>query len=213
MGIKVKVGANPESDADRLTRLRDAWGDEVWLGVDANQRYDFPTALAMGHFFEEEIGADWFEEPILSEDVAGHARLAAQLEVPIAAGEMLFDREEFRGYLERNALAVLQPDVTRLGGITGWLKVAALADLYHRPLVAAPAAGDWRTPGVRPAWSDGGGIHAVALSTFPQSTCDPGRPVDTAAGAGTGPGAEPRLGGAVPRRVVQHTAPAQAEGV
>ena len=134
MGIKVKVGANPESDADRLTRLRDAWGDEVWLGVDANQRYDFPTALAMGHFFEEEIGADWFEEPILSEDVAGHARLAAQLEIPIAAGEMLFDREEFRGYLERNALAVLQPDVTRLGGITGWLKVAALADLYHKPL-------------------------------------------------------------------------------
>ena len=65
MGIKVKVGADPEEDADRLTRLREALGDDVWLGVDANERYDYGTALAMGHFFEEEIGADWFEEPIL----------------------------------------------------------------------------------------------------------------------------------------------------
>jgi L-talarate/galactarate dehydratase len=134
MGIKVKVGADPEADADRLTQLREAWGDDVWLAVDANQRYDYATALAMGHFFEEEIGADWFEEPILCENVGGHARLASQLEIPIAAGEMLFDREEFRAYIDRNALAVLQPDVTRLGGITGWLKVAALGDLHHLPL-------------------------------------------------------------------------------
>jgi len=65
MGIKVKVGnSDPEVDAERVTRIRDALGDDVWLGVDANQRYDFSTALSMGHFFEEEIGADWFEEPI-----------------------------------------------------------------------------------------------------------------------------------------------------
>ena len=90
MGIKVKVGADPEADADRLTRLREALGDDVWLGVDANERYDYGTALAMGHFFEDEIGADWFEEPITCEDIEGHARLASKLEIPIAAGEMLF---------------------------------------------------------------------------------------------------------------------------
>lgn len=134
MGIKVKVGADPEADAERLTELREAWGDEIWLGVDANERYDYATALAMGHFFEEEIGADWFEEPITCEDIEGHARLASKLEVPIAAGEMLFDRSEFIAYLERGALAVLQPDVTRLGGITGWLKTAALADQYGLPI-------------------------------------------------------------------------------
>ena len=54
--------------------------------------------------------------------------------MPIAAGEMLFGRDEFRSYLEKGALDVAQPDVTRLGGLTGWLKVAALADLHHRPL-------------------------------------------------------------------------------
>jgi L-alanine-DL-glutamate epimerase-like enolase superfamily enzyme len=134
MGIKVKVGADPEADADRLTRIREALGDDVWLGVDANERYDYATALAMGHFFEDEIGADWFEEPILCEDIAGHARLASKLEIPIAGGEMLFGIDEFRSYLEREALAVVQPDLTRLGGPTGWLKVAALAELHHRPL-------------------------------------------------------------------------------
>lgn len=134
MGIKVKVGADPEADADRLTHLREALGDDVWLGVDANERYDYATALAMGHFFEEEIGADWFEEPITCEDVAGHARLASKLEIAIAAGEMLFGFDEFRSYLDRDALAVVQPDITRVGGLTGFLKIAALAEAHHRPL-------------------------------------------------------------------------------
>jgi L-alanine-DL-glutamate epimerase-like enolase superfamily enzyme len=134
MGIKVKVGADPEADAERLTQLREALGDDVWLGVDANERYDYGTALAMGHFFEDEIGADWFEEPITCEDIEGHARLASKLDIAIASGEMLFGLDEFRSYLERNALAVVQPDITRLGGLTGCLKVAALAETHHRPI-------------------------------------------------------------------------------
>jgi L-alanine-DL-glutamate epimerase-like enolase superfamily enzyme len=134
MGIKVRVGADPEDDADRLTQLREAFGDDAWLAVDANQRYDYGTALAMGHFFEEEIGADWFEEPILCEDVEGHARLASRLEIPLAGGEMLDGRDEFAAFLGRGALSVVQPDVTRLGGLTAWLKVAALAEQHHRPL-------------------------------------------------------------------------------
>jgi L-alanine-DL-glutamate epimerase-like enolase superfamily enzyme len=131
MGIKVKVGAEPNEDADKLARLREALGDEIWLGVDANERYDYGTALAMGHFFEEEVGADWFEEPLSCEDIEGHARLADKLEIPIAGGEMLFSADEFDVYIARRALAVLQPDVTRLGGLTGWLKVAARAEQHH----------------------------------------------------------------------------------
>jgi L-talarate/galactarate dehydratase len=134
MGIKVKVGADPEADADRLTTLREAFGDDAWLAVDANERYDYATALAMGRFFQEEIGAAWFEEPISCEDVEGHARLASKLDIPIAAGEMLFGLDEFAAYLDRAALDVVQPDVTRVGGITGWLKTAALAEQRHRPL-------------------------------------------------------------------------------
>lgn len=133
-GIKVKVGGDANEDFDRLHRLREALGDEVWIAVDANERYDYTTALTMGRFFEEEIGVGWFEEPISCEDVAGHARLADKLELPIAAGEMLFALDEFERYVEKGALGILQPDVTRLGGITGWLKVAALAERHQLPV-------------------------------------------------------------------------------
>jgi L-alanine-DL-glutamate epimerase-like enolase superfamily enzyme len=135
MGIKVKVGGvSPETDAERVTRIREALGEDIWLGVDANQRYDYATALSMGHFFEEEMGIDWFEEPISCENIEGHARLASKLEVPIALGETLYGVDEFRHYLALGAADILQPDITRLGGLTAWLKVAALAELYHRPL-------------------------------------------------------------------------------
>src|SRR5262249_32306198 len=96
MGIKVKGAADPEGDAERVRLSGEAIGEDVWLGVDANQRYDYGTALAMGHFFEEEMGVDWFEEPLSCEDVEGHARLTSRLEVPIALGETLLSREEFR---------------------------------------------------------------------------------------------------------------------
>jgi L-alanine-DL-glutamate epimerase-like enolase superfamily enzyme len=135
VGVKLKVGSpNPETDADRVSRVREALGEDVWLGVDANQRYDYATALSMGHFFEEEIGVDWFEEPISCEDVEGNARLVERLEVPIASGETLFGLDEYRSYLERGAVDIVQPDVTRVGGLTAWLKVAALAEQYHRPV-------------------------------------------------------------------------------
>jgi L-alanine-DL-glutamate epimerase-like enolase superfamily enzyme len=135
MGIKVKVGnSDPEVDADRVTRIREALGEDVWLAVDANQRYDYGTALSMGHFFEEEIGADWFEEPISCEDIEGHVRLSERLEIPIALGETLFSQDEFKNYLERGAVEIVQPDVTRLGGLTAFLKVAALTESHHRSI-------------------------------------------------------------------------------
>ena len=133
MGVKVRVGGpNPEFDAERLTQIREALGEDIWLGVDANQKYDYATALSMGEFFEGEIGVDWFEEPLCCEDVQGHARLAQRLELPIALGETLFSRAEFESYLSRQAVDILQPDITRLGGVTSFLKVAVLADLHHR---------------------------------------------------------------------------------
>jgi L-alanine-DL-glutamate epimerase-like enolase superfamily enzyme len=135
MGIKIKVGnPDPEVDAERVTRIREVLGEDIWLGVDANQRYDYATALSMGHFFEEEIGADWFEEPVSCEDVEGHARLAEKLEIAIAVGETLYTREEFARYLQRGAVDIVQPDLTRLGGLTAWLKVATLVEHYQKPI-------------------------------------------------------------------------------
>ena len=135
MGIKLFQSGNPEEDADRTQRVREALGDDTWLAVDAGQRYDYATALAMGHFFEEEIGADWFENPVPCEDVAAHQRLASKLELPLAAGSHLFGRDEFEAYVAGNGVTILRPDVTRLGGLTAWLKVAALAEAHHLRVV------------------------------------------------------------------------------
>lgn len=132
MGVKLLQSGDPEADADRTQRVRDALGEDAWLAVDAGQRYDYGTALALGHFFEEEIGVDWFENPVPCEDVGAHARLATKLELPLAAGSALFGRDEFEAYLARDAVSVLRPDVTRLGGLTAWLKVAALAERNFR---------------------------------------------------------------------------------
>src|SRR5262249_15150415 len=89
MGIQMQVGGNPEADADRLTRVREALGEDIWFGIDAGERYDYFTALAMGHLIEEEIGADWFASPIPHNDHEGLAGLAQRLELPLAVGEQL----------------------------------------------------------------------------------------------------------------------------
>jgi L-alanine-DL-glutamate epimerase-like enolase superfamily enzyme len=130
MGLKIKVGDNADVDTDRLAHLAETLGEDVWLAVDANERYDYDTALRMGRFFEQEVGVAWFEEPLCCENLDGHARLAAKLDLPMAGGEMLFGIDEFRSYIERDALAWVQPDITRLGGLTVTLKVIALAEQH-----------------------------------------------------------------------------------
>ena len=134
IGTKLKVGHDdPRVDLARVTAVRRALGDQVWLAVDANQRWDYATALRMGREFER-LGCAWFEEPMICEDPAGHARLAAALDIPIALGETLQSRFELQDYLLRDAVDIVQPDVTRVGGITEWLKVAQFAGGLGRPV-------------------------------------------------------------------------------
>jgi L-alanine-DL-glutamate epimerase-like enolase superfamily enzyme len=136
-GVKVHVGrTDPEEDAHRLTYIREALGEHGWLGVDADRRYDFATALLMGEFLEEN-GMDWFEEPIAAADLPGLSRLATKMQVPLALGQSFDSAAQFLPFLERGVGDVIQPSVMQLGGITGWLKAATLAELHHRPVVPA----------------------------------------------------------------------------
>jgi L-alanine-DL-glutamate epimerase-like enolase superfamily enzyme len=136
IGIKVQLGAaSPEADAERVTRIREALGEDVWLAVDANERYDFATALSMGHFFEEEMGVDWFENPISSTDLGGYSRLNEKLEVPIAVGSYFIGVDEFRRFLQEDAVDVLRPDIGRLGGLTPCLEVGYLALGHNKAVV------------------------------------------------------------------------------
>ncbi len=134
IGTKLKVGHDDHRvDVRRVAAVREALGDEVWLAVDANQRWDYPTALRAGREFER-LGCAWFEEPMTCEDPAGHGRLAGALDIPIALGETLQSRCEIQDYLLRDAVDVVQPDLTRIGGLTEWLKVAQFAEALHRPV-------------------------------------------------------------------------------
>ncbi|GAA2304996.1 mandelate racemase/muconate lactonizing enzyme family protein [Streptomyces kunmingensis] len=133
-GIKIKVGhPDGKQDLRRLTAVREHIGDDVPLMVDANQQWDRPTAQRMGRAMEE-FGLVWIEEPLDAYDAQGHAALAASLDTPIATGEMLASVAEHYELIRHNAADVIQPDAPRIGGITQFLKLAALAEHHHLQL-------------------------------------------------------------------------------
>lgn len=135
-GIKIKVGL-PDSKEDlrRVAGVREHIGWDVPLMVDANQQWDRATALRMGRQLEE-FNLIWIEEPLDAYDFEGHAHLAHVLDTPIATGEMLASVAEHRGLINANSCDIIQPDAPRVGGITQFLRLAALAD--ERGLGLAP---------------------------------------------------------------------------
>ncbi len=134
MGVKMKIGhEDPKVDIARVREVRKALGDDVWIAVDANQKWDFPTAMRVGRELEQ-LGVAWFEEPLLCEDIPGHARLAAALDIPIAMGETLGSRFEFDAYLRAGAVDIVQPDIIRVGGITEMVKVVTVAEVAQVPV-------------------------------------------------------------------------------
>lgn len=134
MGVKMKIGhEDPKVDIRRVREVRKALGDDVWIAVDANQKWDFPAAMRVGRELEQ-LGVAWFEEPLLCEDIPGHARLAAALDIPIAMGETLGSRFEFDAYIRAGAADILQPDIVRVGGITEMVKIVTLADVAGLPV-------------------------------------------------------------------------------
>jgi L-alanine-DL-glutamate epimerase-like enolase superfamily enzyme len=128
--VKMKVGREPGEDAARLAAARDAIGSATELYVDANGAYARKQALAWAERFAGEWDVSWLEEPVSSADFSGlrllRDRGPAGLE--IAAGEYGYVLADFRNLLAAGAVDCLQADVTRCGGITGLLRVAALCE-------------------------------------------------------------------------------------
>ena len=135
-GIKLKVGQPDRAlDIRRVEAVRKHLGDDMPLMVDANQQWDRPTAQRMCRVFES-FNLVWIEEPLDAYDHEGHAGLAAQFDTPIATGEMLTSAAEHADLIRHRAADYLQPDAPRVGGITPFLKVAALAE--NAGLMLAP---------------------------------------------------------------------------
>jgi L-alanine-DL-glutamate epimerase-like enolase superfamily enzyme len=138
--VKIKVG-KPDwrEDLHRLRRIRKAIGNDVIWMCDANQRWDLATVTRLLPVLTE-VGMDWIEEPLHADDVEGHARLQQMSSIDIAAGESLYTYHAFGSMIANDGVRVVQPDVTRVGGVTEWLQIANHA--AARGLRIAPHAGD-----------------------------------------------------------------------
>lgn len=133
-GIKIKVGQpDPMIDLERLEAVRNHLGPNVPLMVDANQQWDRPTAQRVGRVLEP-LNLVWIEEPLDAYDVEGHAMLAAQLDTPIASGEMLTSVAEHVELIRHGSVDFIQPDAGRVGGITQFLKIAGAAEQKYLKL-------------------------------------------------------------------------------
>lgn len=138
--LKVKVGHDdPAEDVRRLRAVRQAVGDDVRIAVDGNGKWDLPTCKRFCALAES-LDIFWFEEPLWYDDVGSHAALARATSIPIALGEQLYTLDAFNAFLSAGAVHFVQPDVTRLGGITEYIQVADLAHAHRLPI--APHAGE-----------------------------------------------------------------------
>lgn len=134
--FKVKIGRNdPVEDLERMRAVRKLIGPSRALMLDVNQRWTSGEALVNLRALAE-VSPGWIEEPLLSDDVIGHAHLRRTCGVPIAVGEQLGNRYDFWAYIRAEAADVLQPNVWKVGGVGEWMKIAHAAQLAN--LVIAP---------------------------------------------------------------------------
>ena len=133
--VKLRLGreATPELEALRVRAVRDAVGPDVRIMVDATESWSLVQARRAGRMLQE-AGIAWLEDPVHHLDFAGLAELRRRLEVPIAAGEHLYHLDAFRQLLEARAVDVLILDLARVGGMTPWRKIAALAHAHCIPV-------------------------------------------------------------------------------
>jgi D-galactarolactone cycloisomerase len=124
--IKLRVGDNPRADVARATAVRKAVGDQIEILVDANTGYKLDDVRRVMPAYEElQIG--WLEEPFPAQDHRSYQTAATLGKVPIAAGENHFTRFEFTRLIEDRAVSFVQPDLSKTGGVTETMRIAAMA--------------------------------------------------------------------------------------
>jgi L-alanine-DL-glutamate epimerase-like enolase superfamily enzyme len=134
--VKMKVGRDQDADRGRVRAARQAIGPDVELYVDGNGAYSRQQALRWAGIFREEFGVGYFEEPVSSDDLEGLRLLRdrSPAGLAIAAGEYGYDLPYFARMVQ--AVDIQQADVSRCGGITGFLRVGALCEAHQVPFSA-----------------------------------------------------------------------------
>ncbi len=128
--IKLRVGRDDFSqDIAAARAVKKRVGDGINLMCDFNQRLSVAQAIARGRAFDDE-GLYWIEEPTRHDDYEGYAKICAQVKTPIQTGENLLNTFELVQALQAKSLDFVMPDVQRIGGVTGWMRAAAIAHAY-----------------------------------------------------------------------------------
>ena len=132
--MKMKVGFGPTEDLKLVQSVRDSIGKDFKLMVDANHAYNLKDALYVGKGLDE-LDVYWFEEPVAPEDYEGYNQLRKKITTSIAGGEAEFTKYGWNKLIKNKCIDIAQPEVCGLGGITEYLKVAALAQANFIPVV------------------------------------------------------------------------------
>lgn len=131
--LKLRIGDSPERDLERVAAVRKAFDDDLVILTDANTGYSVADARrAMPGL--EALGVGWLEEPFPAHDHRSYAQAATFSRVPLAAGENHYTRFEFTRLIEDRVITILQPDLSKSGGVTEVLRIAALASAWKLPI-------------------------------------------------------------------------------
>jgi D-arabinonate dehydratase/D-galactarolactone cycloisomerase len=140
--MKMAIGIDPAHDIASVAAVREHLGGGIILYADAAGNYDVASAIRVGRALEE-LGVGFFEAPLPHEHIEGYAEVARALALPIA-NDVITGRHQVLRYLRRGALDIVQPDVCRVGGLSEYRRIAALAEVHgvactpHVSMGAAP---------------------------------------------------------------------------
>lgn len=132
--LKLRLGREkPADDLATIAAVRKAVGDDMRLMVDYNQGLDLAEALHRCHMIDGQ-GLEWIEEPIVYDNLDGLAQLTAELRTPLQIGENFYGPREMHKALQKRACDLVMPDFMRIGGVTGWMRAAAIAGAAGIPM-------------------------------------------------------------------------------
>ena len=133
-GVKAKIGyPTVDEDLAVIRAIRKAIGPEMAIMVDYNQSLTPSSAVQRLRFVDDE-GLTWVEEPVRAHDYQGHAQVAREIRTPIQCGENWWGPHDMRQAIDAKASDYMMPDVMKIGGVTGWVRAAALAEAHAIPI-------------------------------------------------------------------------------
>lgn len=126
---KVKIGFGEAEDLRVIAAVREAIGPDMRLMIDANHGYDAMEAIRVGQRAAE-YGIDWFEEPVVPEQLGAYREVRARQPIPLAGGETWHTRWGHREPIETRAVDIIQPDLAGCGGFTEARRIADFASVH-----------------------------------------------------------------------------------